>query len=874
MRKITGLITAVFFLLVSAMTAYSQTYFAARLSQAQQFQSGSKTDSIDRGYTGSAVFVLSSDTTNITLNFIVTVGKGTPGNDTSKTALSGGSAKNDSSRLKAIYFRIGAIGDTGTTLMSVTSGLTGNSYSGTLSAGANEGLANTIVNALLSGRMFIVAVLDSGQIRGHIHPVTGAGFAAHLTAPQEADSANTSKASGVGSFLLTDFGLIYQVTVQGIDIVGSHFHKGMPGISGGIVKPITFSGHTAIGLWRQNDQSNPLTKDLLTTLLTEGLYVNVHSSSHPAGEIRGQVLHASGFGFSTQLKSSKPGTTAGSADTAKRVVGSGTYTLTDFGLVYHINLRGTSVKSIYFANNATNEKLKEIPVFNDTTVSGVWFSKSAYETNPLIDGKIADLMQGKVSLVIETANDTLKGAVMLHKQTNFSALLSGPQERPRHMIHPTGGAHFTLTPAGLEYYITLAGIDTIAGAHFHFGDIGISGPIVHPIHFDSTFTAQGVWDLKADQSSGVTMDMIDALLEGKIYVNVHTKTYPAGAIRGQIVPASGTDFTTHLTGSQVVPSTAEMTMGTGNFILTNEGLTYKITVDSLNVTGVRFEHAPFGVKGGVVNDLGTGGFDTTKTITGVWRRTGGTTPLTDELITSLLRGNLYVSILTSANPNGALRGQILPNGGTGFVAIFDSAAAGQTASKGYGNGMFVLTDAGLLYDISVAGYTGNTGNITNGQGGASVFQMPQTFNGGSTNGVWVMLNDTANAANNIAALFNNQLYVSLGGGQSAPIGKTYSPNPTSVKHVKGAPESFNLEQNYPNPFNPSTTIRFTIPQAGLVSLHIYNILGERVATLIDGQLRAGSYEATFDGSKVASGVYFYRITFQNSIVTKKMMLVK
>ncbi|HEX2962881.1 MAG TPA: CHRD domain-containing protein [Ignavibacteriales bacterium] len=878
MRKISGLIASVLFLLISSMTAYSQTYFAARLSQAQQIQSGSKTDSVDRGYTGTAIVVLNSDSTNnMTLNYIVTVGRGTPGNDTSQTG--GGTAQNDSVRLRAIYFNLGTIGDTGTTVLSVTSGITGNSYSGTLNAGGSQALTQQVVDALLEGKIFVIAVLDSGRIRGHIHPVTGAGFVAHLTAPQETDSVKNSKASGVGSFLLTDLGLIYQISVQGIDIQASHIHKGMPGIAGPVVFPITFSGHTAMGLWKQSDQSNPLNKDLLTMLLTEGLYVNVHSPTYPSGEIRGQILHAAGFGFSSPLKSSRStqgGQTGGKSDSTKRVVGGGTYTLTDFGLVYHINIRGTSVNNIYFANTSTNQKLKDIPKFSDTTYSGVWFSKKAYETTPLAGTQIADLIQGKVSLVVETGNDTLRGVIMLHKQTNFSALLSGPQETPRHMIHPTGGGHFILTPSGLQYYITIAGIDSIAGAHFHMAPMGVSGPIVHPITFDSTFTAQGTWDLTPEQGSGMTTDMITALLEGNIYVNVHTRRYPAGEIRGQLVPASGTDFTTHLEGNQVVPATTEKAMGTGNFILTNEGLIYKITVDSLKVTGVRIEHAPFGVTGTVVSDLQTAGFDTSNTIIGVWRRTGGTSPLTDQLITSLLRGNLYVNLLTSANPNGAIRGQILPNGGTGFIAVFDSATAGQnqTASKGYGNGMFVLTDAGLIYDISVAGYKGNGGNFTNGQGGASLFQMPQTFNGGSTNGVWMMLNDTTAAAGNIAALFNNTLYVSLTGGPTAPIGKTFTPNPTSVKLVKETPESFDLAQNYPNPFNPTTTIRFSIPQAGPVSLNIFNMLGEKVATLVDGQLRAGRYEVSFDGSKVASGVYFYRISFQNSIVTRKMMLIK
>jgi hypothetical protein len=89
------------------------------------------------------------------------------------------------------------------------------------------------------------------------------------------------------------------------------------------------------------------------------------------------------------------------------------------------------------------------------------------------------------------------------------------------------------------------------------------------------------------------------------------------------------------------------------------------------------------------------------------------------------------------------------------------------------------------------------------------------------------------------------------------------------------PNSFVLEQNYPNPFNPSTTINFTLGKASNVKLTVYNLLGQRVATLVDGRMNAGTQSVVFDASRFASGVYFYRLDAgSNFNSVKKMLLLK
>jgi len=85
---------------------------------------------------------------------------------------------------------------------------------------------------------------------------------------------------------------------------------------------------------------------------------------------------------------------------------------------------------------------------------------------------------------------------------------------------------------------------------------------------------------------------------------------------------------------------------------------------------------------------------------------------------------------------------------------------------------------------------------------------------------------------------------------------------------------YKLNQNYPNPFNPVTTISYQIPNDGFVTLKVYNILGKEVASLVNGQKTSGRYNVQFDGSKLTSGIYFYKISAGDYSATKKLILIK
>ncbi|HEX2869310.1 MAG TPA: T9SS type A sorting domain-containing protein [Ignavibacteriales bacterium] len=88
------------------------------------------------------------------------------------------------------------------------------------------------------------------------------------------------------------------------------------------------------------------------------------------------------------------------------------------------------------------------------------------------------------------------------------------------------------------------------------------------------------------------------------------------------------------------------------------------------------------------------------------------------------------------------------------------------------------------------------------------------------------------------------------------------------------PQDFILSQNYPNPFNPVTTIEFAVPEAGEYTLKVYDMLGREAATLLKGSLTTGYHKAAFDAGGLPSGVYIYRLTGNNVVLSKKMMVVK
>jgi N-acetylneuraminic acid mutarotase len=129
------------------------------------------------------------------------------------------------------------------------------------------------------------------------------------------------------------------------------------------------------------------------------------------------------------------------------------------------------------------------------------------------------------------------------------------------------------------------------------------------------------------------------------------------------------------------------------------------------------------------------------------------------------------------------------------------------------------------------------------------------------------------------AVVGNEVFVggdfTLAGGIASTFIARWNSGTSRVEQLSStAPKTFLLEQNYPNPFNPSTTIRYQLPVASEVKLEVYDVLGKKIATLVNERQSAGSYQVVWNASGLSSGTYFYRLQAGTFVETKKMIMVK
>jgi len=165
----------------------------------------------------------------------------------------------------------------------------------------------------------------------------------------------------------------------------------------------------------------------------------------------------------------------------------------------------------------------------------------------------------------------------------------------------------------------------------------------------------------------------------------------------------------------------------------------------------------------------------------------------------------------------------------------------------------------------------NTGYLT---GGSSTGNICKTTDGG--------YNWTRQTTNPYIKLYSSYFFnpnSGFVGGENGIIFSTTTGGTSSVNNVSiKVPAKYSLSQNYPNPFNPSTKIKFdvaSVKQASLlVTLKVFDVMGREVQTLVNERLNPGTYETTFDGSMLPSGVYFYKLITEGFTETKRMTLIK
>ncbi len=200
--------------------------------------------------------------------------------------------------------------------------------------------------------------------------------------------------------------------------------------------------------------------------------------------------------------------------------------------------------------------------------------------------------------------------------------------------------------------------------------------------------------------------------------------------------------------------------------------------------------------------------------------------------------------------------------GTTTVERFHSAAAGNgnqgilrryNISPGQNNSGLNAT-LRLHYDDSEVNGLNETG-----------FQLYKSVDG--LDDSWTLIGGTVNEADNYVELTG---ITDFSHWTIADVGSTLP-----VENEPGyTPVEFALHQNYPNPFNPETVIRFELPTESFVNISVYNLIGEEVANLVNEKLGNGIYSVIFNGGNLPSGLYLYRLTSDNKVFTRKMLMIK
>ena len=206
----------------------------------------------------------------------------------------------------------------------------------------------------------------------------------------------------------------------------------------------------------------------------------------------------------------------------------------------------------------------------------------------------------------------------------------------------------------------------------------------------------------------------------------------------------------------------------------------------------------------------------------------------------------------------------MSSGGSGF-------AAGGNGGNSY---IYMTTNTGVTWNLV---YSGTQGRIRGLDFYSQVFAvgLNGTILKGSGDGtIWSAQNSGVNNTLYAVSVLESNHDIAYVAGDNGTMLKTNNGG-IGIQNISSEiPDKYSLSQNYPNPFNPSTKIRFAIPKNELVTLKIYDLLGREAAILVNEKLQPGTYETTFDGSSLTSGVYFYRLNAGDFKETKKMILIK
>jgi hypothetical protein len=461
------------------------------------------------------------------------------------------------------HFHQGNLGVNGAVVRNIqTPTTTSGTFNGIWKSTDSEPLTRSLVDSLLNGKVFF-DLHDSknmtGEIRGQLILETSLHFEVNYDAAHENPPVSAT-GGGTGVFVLdkTRTQVDYWVTYHGLTgplTSGGQILVGPPGTNGPVVRTIAEIGNpasaTVKGSWKTTD-SQPLTAALVDSLIAGKLYSNFCTLVHADGEIRGQLVLRSGIGFISLPDSSQenPPTFTHASGTGSFILNEAhnqlTYNLTYIGLSSNLT-SGSHIHIGRIGTGGVNDSIVKTLALSggapEATISGTWQITDAMEflTPSLVDSLLAGVLYADFHTTADNGGE-IRGQINLTTGIGFTSVLSAKEIVPPIVqSNGTGTASVVLSPdrQSILYSLTYLNLtSTIAGAggHFHEGARGTNGGLVKvivPAFSPGAFTIGGVWST-SDADLPLTPDIVDLLVAGDIYINLHTGDYIAGEIRGQV----------------------------------------------------------------------------------------------------------------------------------------------------------------------------------------------------------------------------------------------------------------------------------------------------------------------------------------------------
>jgi hypothetical protein len=541
-------------------------------------------------------------------------------------------------------------------------------------------------------------------------------FVAHLTGDQEVPAVE-SEASGYAVFCLSADGtsIRFQLSVENItDATAAHIHMGAAGTSGDVLVPLftgpafSGSGVLAEGTLGLEDVPEGMTlEDLFNAVLAGETYVNVHTTAHEAGEIRGQIMVADDLSFTATLD---PDQEVG--DTPVESDASGTahffYDHDTASVSYHVevsDIDDVTASHIHLAPAGESGPIVaplETPLVDDPSEGVLMAADLVNDLEGMsIEQLVCEMLLGNTYVNVHTTaypGGEIRGQIAWlgddiwpTEDMTLTADLDGANEVDAAAVETdaTGSAVVTVHPDGtITYVLVVADIIDVTAAHIHIGYADETGDVLAPLYANpgtptgefNGILSEGMIEA-GDLPEGVTLaELLGALMTGRTYVNVHTDAHPAGEIRGQLNETDALIFVARLSGDAEVPPVDTDASGVALF-----------WVDPL-YTQIDYVLIVSGIEDGTAAHIHLGGQDLDgDVIVGLWSAGEGMSadlnglvsagviteadladsPLPEDTLEGLAEameaGGTYVNVHSTTNPDGEVRGQIEPLAGEGHM---------------------------------------------------------------------------------------------------------------------------------------------------------------------------------------------------------------